>query len=125
METSMRVLTFNPLYDKRDRYAIPQPQYITYEGDSVPAPKWAAEGTIALATGNPLWPVRLIDPSLIIEINGDVAVEAKPDPTTRTVTVEGSKGQNYVVTITPTGRSCTCQGFAFRNKCKHLKIACV
>ena len=119
----MRVTTFNPLYAEPNRYAFDQPKYLTYEGERVPAPKWCPEGTIALATGNPAWPVRVIDAGLIISVDDATVTETKSDPNVRTVTVAGSKGESYVVTITPTGKTCTCQGFGFRHTCKHVMAA--
>ena len=120
----MLVTTLNPLHEVPNRYAFDQPKYITYEGDVVLAPKWAADGTIALATGNLRWPVRLIDPSLIVSVDGETVSKSTVDLNVRTVTVKGSKGDSYVVTITPAGRSCTCAGFSFRHNCKHLKVVC-
>lgn len=36
--------------------------------------------------------------------------------------VKGSKGDEYTVTITEVGgNSCTCAGFTFRGKCKHIE----
>jgi hypothetical protein len=36
-------------------------------------------------------------------------------------TVQGSRGNNYVVVRTIQRWSCTCPGFAFRKTCKHIK----
>jgi hypothetical protein len=44
-------------------------------------------------------------------------------PTTETYKVEGSKGNNYTVIYTGDKWSCTCPGYQFRNKCKHIDIA--
>lgn len=36
--------------------------------------------------------------------------------------VKGSKGDEYTVTISEvTGNTCTCTGFTFRGKCKHIE----
>ena len=119
----MRVTTINPLYAEPNRYAFPQPKYQTYEGEQVPAPKWCPPGTVALATGNPNWPVRVIDASLIVSVDDATVTTAKINSDVRTVTVAGSKGESYIVTITPRGKTCTCQGFGFRHTCKHVLAA--
>ena len=118
----MRVTTSNPSYFEPNRYAFDQPKTLVYEGESLPIPKWAATGSIALSTGNPKWPFRLIDVSIIISIDDQPQLEPKQVSSTRTVTVEGSKGQSYVVTVAPSGKSCTCSGFSFRRNCKHLNM---
>lgn len=35
--------------------------------------------------------------------------------------VAGSGGKTYFVTVKPGRMSCTCPGFQFRNKCKHVE----
>lgn len=41
----------------------------------------------------------------------------------RTFFVKGSKGDTYTVTVTNKHqRSCTCPGFKYRGKCKHLDV---
>lgn len=36
--------------------------------------------------------------------------------------VKGSKGDVYIVEKTENGLSCTCTGFKFKDKCKHLNM---
>ena len=118
----MRVTTSNPSYFEPNRYAFEQPKTLVYEGEQMPAPKWAANGSIALATGNPAWPFRLIDPSIIIAIDDQPTASPKPVSSIRTVSVNGSKGQSYVVTIAPSGKTCSCTGYGFRKNCRHLNM---
>mgnify|MGYP003639481523 FL=1 len=37
-------------------------------------------------------------------------------------TVEGSKGNNYTVTRNGENWNCTCIGFGWRRKCKHIQL---
>ena len=44
-------------------------------------------------------------------------------PKAETFKVEGSKGNSYTVTKLLRGKfSCSCPGFSFRRKCKHIDI---
>lgn len=124
MEFDMRVTTSNPSYFEPNRYTFNQPKTLVYEGEPMPAPKWAATGSVALTTGNPNWPYRLIDPSVIISIDDQPAPAAKVVSGVRTVVVDGSKGQSYVVTIASSGKSCNCPGYSFRKNCRHLNLVC-
>ena len=120
----MRIKVKNLLWDKRHLYAVGViREFYEYDGTQVPAPKGAAPGTICLTTGQAKFPIRRIDPEYIVSID-DTAVEA---PTVsqeiKVVDIAGSKGNTYQVTITPTGRSCTCSGYEFRKSCKHIALA--
>jgi len=119
----MKVTVKNPMYAERNRYAFYIPEFLTYEGDRVPAPKWAPDDTVCLTTGNLNWPIRMLDSASITSIDDKTVVSAKVESKNKTVTVEGSKGQKYVVTITPEGKTCTCPGFGFRHSCKHVLAA--
>jgi hypothetical protein len=123
----MRVTALNPSYAESEpkRYAFDQPKYLIYEGEPAPVPTWAAKGSIALTTTNPNYPVRLIDVTMIVSTDNGVVEIQRPKiaEEIRTVTVDGSNGKKYVVTITPHGKSCTCTGFEFRHHCKHLNMA--
>ena len=120
----MRVKARNPMYKIRDRYAsyMHIPEFNEYEGDSVDVPKWAVPGTVCLTTGNPSFPVRMIHPDNIVSVD-EIAYEPKMQDEPRVVTVTGSKGGTYQVTITKHGRSCTCPGYGFRRSCKHTAEA--
>lgn len=42
-------------------------------------------------------------------------------PQGRTWSVAGSRGSDYTVTESAGQWACTCQGFTFRNRCKHIE----
>ena len=43
-------------------------------------------------------------------------------PTVITYKVPGSTGNVYTLTISDNNKSCSCPGFTYRRKCKHLSI---
>jgi hypothetical protein len=45
----------------------------------------------------------------------------EPEPQGRSWTVRGSKGDEYRVTELNGDYSCTCSGFRFRGKCRHVE----
>ena len=46
---------------------------------------------------------------------------SKPELVSRSWAVKGSKGNEYTVSVTDGQWSCTCAGFGFRRKCRHIK----
>ena len=114
----MRVTVRNQLYSMKDRYAYPIPEFNTYEGEQVANPKCVTPGTICLSTGNPDWPIRILDADSIVSVDEDVKTVSVAD--NKVFQVAGSKGASYTVTIGPKSRTCTCPGFGFRNTCKHV-----
>jgi hypothetical protein len=51
----------------------------------------------------------------------NVAVDEAEPVTGRTWTVQGSKGDAYTVTEDRGSWTCTCSGFKFRNRCRHVE----
>lgn len=79
-------------------------------------------------TGDKNWPIRAVAFCNILKVNGKKftykETKKAEKPKARTVEVAGSKGNVYTVTIKANGsRSCTCVGFGFNHKCKHLALA--
>jgi hypothetical protein len=118
----MIVKTLNRLWPQRHKYGYYISQFNVYQGEQVPAPKWAEPGTLALTTGDPLFPVRLISRDSIISIDETIVEQPKPIKD-RVVTVKGSKGDTYIVTLSHNNTHCTCTGFGFRKSCKHIREA--
>lgn len=92
-------------------------EFYTYEGEEVQL-KHVGADSLAMSTGNPEWPVRVIPRAWIVTING--AAVTAPSSQTLTKIVKGSKGQDYVVTMGARW-TCTCSGFTFRKTCKHVQ----
>tara|TARA_R100001163_G_C5050826_1_gene187641 strand:- start:35 stop:358 length:324 start_codon:yes stop_codon:yes gene_type:complete len=46
---------------------------------------------------------------------------AKPTLVSQSWAVKGSKGNEYTVSVTDGQWSCTCAGFGFRRKCRHIQ----
>jgi hypothetical protein len=120
----MRVTVRNPFFAARARYAFPQREFFTFEGEQVDPPKGHEPGTIAITTGYESFPVRVIHPSDIVSIDDRTVETQVIGPRSREVQVQGSKGSVYTVTINRSGgRSCTCAGFQFRKSCRHIAEA--
>ena len=82
--------------------------------------KWFAVDEVGITTGNPDFPFRRINRERIVAV-GDKAVDFTQVPADREVrTFTGSKGDTYTVTREGRRATCTCTGFQFRKKCKHV-----
>ena len=112
----------NALYDVRDRYAngYVGPEFNNYTGTIV-REKFFATDEVGITTGDPRFPVRRIHRSRIVEVGG-AKLDYTPIKSDRiTKTVQGSKGNTYIVTAENGKATCTCQGFQFRKTCKHTQ----
>ena len=112
----------NALYDVRDRYAngYVGPEFNNYTGTIV-REKFFATDEVGITTGDPRFPVRRIHRNRIVEVGG-AKLDYTPVKSDRiTKTVQGSKGNTYIVTAENGKATCTCQGFSFRKSCKHTQ----
>ena len=112
----------NALYDVRDRYAngYVGPEFNNYTGTIV-REKFFSTDEIGITTGDPRFPVRRIHRNRIVEVGG-AKLDYTPVKSDRiTKTVQGSKGNTYIVTAENGKATCTCQGFQFRKSCKHTQ----
>lgn len=100
-----------------------EPKAMTFTGKVVPNDQLDPKDSFCMTTDNPEFPIRNIALRNIISFNGaSVARDDTPQP--KTVTVKGSKGDDYTVTFFPDGRAaCTCAGFSFRKRCSHIDKA--
>jgi hypothetical protein len=114
----MKVKVNNPEFNRPGVWFFDQPEFFEYEGEEFSA-KWIMPGQLALTTGDPEWPVRVIARKNIVSINNQPVAQVSSD--IRTVKVKGSKGDEYIVTVGNGKVNCTCSGFQFRRACKHVK----
>jgi len=96
-------------------------KYNSYENVTVLEPeKWMKPNQVKISSDTARMPFRVIEIRSIYTVNGKEIAQPKFIKTER-VKVTGSKGDQYTVMIEDgTATSCTCPGFAFRNKCRHL-----
>ena len=112
----------NSLYDMRDRYAngYVGSEFNEYTGIVVHE-KWYGDDKIGLTTDMKHFPVRVLSLANIVEVMG-AKVDYTPVKSTReTITVQGSKGNTYIVTKENGKVSCSCPGYGFRKTCKHVQ----
>lgn len=68
--------------------------------------------------------VREIPVERITELqynDGRIAAKSQASEQTKNWTVQGSRGNQYVVVRSNNSWSCTCPGFQFRKTCRHIK----
>ena len=111
----MLVQVLNPEYSRQDIWQFVQPEFHYYEGSEVSV-KHVGEHQLALTTGIEDWPIRVINRSRIVAVDG-AAYSYTLESSTHEV--KGSRGETYTVTLgaRPT---CTCTGFQYRKTCRHV-----
>lgn len=117
----MLVRVRNPEYLRKGVWFFEQPEYFEYSGEEVRV-KHVPADELALTTGNPEWPVRVIRRDRILSIDGH-SVHAEPQVQPQTRIVKGSKGNEYILTRNAGKWTCSCPGFQFRSSCKHTAEA--
>ena len=112
----------NSLYDVRDRYAngYVGPEYNEYTGIVVHE-KWYGDDKIGLTTDMKHFPVRVLNRANIVEVMGAKFDYTPVKSARETITVQGSKGNTYIVTKENGKATCTCPGYGFRKTCKHIQ----
>ena len=113
----MKVKIRNTQFNRPGVWFFEQPEFFEYEGEEVHV-KWLNPTQMGMSTGNPEWPMRVIQRDLIVSINN--VEQSQTESVNKTFTVKGSKGEDYIVTLGKTNY-CTCSGFQFRKTCKHIK----
>ena len=113
----------NPVWPMRKAYAsyVHVPEFNTFTGRVVRDHRAIKPGQIGLTTDEPNFDLRVIDIERIVSVDDAVFTQpVKTEPSTKTWTVQGSKGKTYTVTLDHGRYECTCPGFQFRRSCKHV-----
>jgi hypothetical protein len=106
-------------YDMGPRMIPPQPDSHVFEGTVVPSYKWLNDRQFCM-TGDEQMKIRVIDMSLVRDIELLTGSMKNVDTDVKVFEVAGSKGNKYIVTKDNKGWTCTCPGFQFRKACKHV-----
>tara|TARA_B100001559_G_C16250801_1_gene506889 strand:- start:35 stop:460 length:426 start_codon:yes stop_codon:yes gene_type:complete len=113
----------NVMWPYRDRYApgVIRDEFNYYTG-TVVYEKWYKANEVGLTTGQDWFPVRVVQRERIVEVN-DLPVDyTAPIESDRIeVKVSGSKGNEYTIVKEHGKTTCTCPGFQFRGRCRHIK----
>jgi len=116
----MKVTVRNPSYEQRHSYFFDISEFHTYEGNETKLKHIDQNEYLCLTTGLKDFPVRVINRNKIVSIDNNQIKKAKVSSVKLTKIVKGSKGDEYIVTKENGQWSCTCVGFQFRRKCKHI-----
>lgn len=97
-----------------------------YRGRVVTPFKWINEHDFCLTTGDSAFPVRVVDIRNVTEIkyvDGSIAIQTEYTavPKIQNWTVEGSKGDIYIVTNDNGKWACDCVAGRFNRYCKHVE----
>jgi hypothetical protein len=78
--------------------------------------KWLSADEFCLQTGNPHFPISVINLKSVV----DLKIIKGSATNTRKFKVKGSKGDEYLITLSGEHYSCHCIGFKYHGKCKHI-----
>lgn len=111
----------NVMYDVRHRYPVGMfAEFNEYTG-TVVHEKWFGADEVGITSDTPGIKIRRIKRERIVEVSG-AKFDYQPVKNTREViTIQGSKGNTYIVTKENGKVSCSCPGHQFRRTCKHVQ----
>ena len=89
---------------------------VTFEGVVIKPYKWLQEQEFCLQTGKKEFPISVINLKSIV----DMKILTGSTSKIRTFKVKGTKDHEYTVTLSNEHYSCSCIGFKYHNKCKHV-----
>jgi hypothetical protein len=88
---------------------------IIYNGNIIKSQKWVNADSFSIETTDKEYPVKIIPSEWVT----DIKIISGTVQTIRKFQVKGIKG-TYIVTQGDKQYSCTCIGFKYRAKCKHI-----
>ena len=97
-----------------------------YRGTVVQSFKWVGDHDFCLTTGDSAFPVRVVDIRCVKDMkyaDGSAAIEKANSvavPKIQSYSVEGSKGDIYIVTNDDGKWACDCVAGRFGRHCKHV-----
>jgi hypothetical protein len=115
----MKLKVYNTQYDHKEVYFFTVDEFHYYEGVETTV-KWAKPHELAIRTNDSVG-LRIIQRKNIREIDGKPYeyIEGGVRQAIERI-IAGSRGAEYHVRVGGEGSSCTCPGFTFRGKCKHV-----
>lgn len=118
--SEIEILTNTP--NPSQPFALPN----RYVGTVVQSFKWVGDHDFCLTTGDSAFPVRVVDIRYVKEmkfVDGSIASETSAKaavPKIQSWSVEGSKGDIYIVTNDDGKWACDCVAGRFGRHCKHV-----
>ena len=112
----VRVTVRNPFAQNQ---IPPGAETTVYEGRVLAPHRWLTDREFCL-TGDPRWPVRVINMGLVERLDFLQGSGRSVSTDIQTWSVKGSKGNEYTVTRNSARWTCTCAGFQFRHACRHI-----
>jgi hypothetical protein len=104
------------------KWDIPTPNHTYFSDDS----KSKIYGYIRVGTNDVFTfkkPIRIdVRGRKFLEVPNSWGFTVEDKPEGKTWEVKGSKGDVYTVAEVNGNRTCTCSGFKFRGKCKHVDL---
>lgn len=88
---------------------------VSFTGVVVNPYRWLDANEFCLQTGNKAFPVSVINLANVV----DLKILKGSATSIRKFKVSGSKG-DYIVTLSDKHLSCSCIGYKYHNKCKHI-----
>ena len=95
---------------------------IVYEGVVVRSNAWDQPNTFKMQVNNPTFPNPIIPLNRVHELEFLSGAGSAVSAGIKSITVNGSKGNTYTVTMVNGRAMCSCPGFQFRKQCKHLQL---